>query len=200
MADSDELSQCESWPIGKVMHTLTWILSRCYIVNGATVRRQIKGIPMGIAPSPQLANLFCYVTERDFAEQTKLRTMTNARFLDDLFAPDPIPSEEQYGMKYAATGEWASVNYIGMRVYEQDGKVRTPIYDREEEYPFHTRRYPAKGSVVSAAQWKGRFQAVGILGTAASGRKRVYRPGDPVDLETLPVSEVADLRGESPGA
>ena len=55
-------------------------------------------------------------------------------------------------MKYVTAGEGASVNYIGMRVYEQNGKVHTTIYDREEEYPFHIRRYPAKGSVVSAAR------------------------------------------------
>jgi len=65
------------------------------------------------------------------------------------------PPTDQYGMKYLITGEGPSVTYIGLPVYERDGKARTALFDREWEYPFHIRRYTPKESVVSTAQWKG---------------------------------------------
>ena len=61
-------------------------------------------------------------------------------------------------------------------MYEQGGKVRTALYDREWEYPFHIRRYPAKGSVVSTSQWKGvlmgRFVAAQELRSTLSDFKQ----------------------------
>ena len=36
-----------------------------YTCNGGRVRRQIRGMPMGLPPAPQLANLACYPVERD---------------------------------------------------------------------------------------------------------------------------------------
>ena len=49
--------------INELHELLGWTLQNCFVANGATLRRQIKGIPMGISPSPQLANIFCYVVE-----------------------------------------------------------------------------------------------------------------------------------------
>ena len=106
-----------------------------------------------------LANIFCYVAEQDFVEKTGLRSLANFRYLDYFFVPDPIPSEQEYGMRYATAGEGNSVTYIGLRIYEKEGKVRTTLYDREEEYPFHIRRYPAKGSAQTKGILMGRFVA-----------------------------------------
>jgi len=53
-----------------VMQLLTTTLDHCYIINGEECRRQIRGIPMGISPSPQLANLYCYVVGREFGMRT----------------------------------------------------------------------------------------------------------------------------------
>ena len=72
---------------------LQWTLGNCFVTNGSIVRRQTKGIPMGISPSPQLANIFCYVTEKQFVySSTTVPRSINCRYLDDLFVVDPIPS------------------------------------------------------------------------------------------------------------
>jgi hypothetical protein len=135
---------------------LQWTLENCFVTNGATVRRQTKGIPMGISPSPQLANIFCYITEKQFVYSSPaVPRSINCRYLDDLFVVDPIPSEEQYGMKYAVSSEGLDVVYVGIRIYMKDGITRTTLYDREEEYPFHIMRYPHIGSSVSDAQLGG---------------------------------------------
>jgi len=119
-----------------VMQLLTTTLDHCYIINGEECRRQIRGIPMGISPSPQLANLYCYVVEREFVMRTPSSSWLNCRYLDDLFVVDPIPSEEEYGMSYATSSEGKDVVYVGICIYVKDGVTRTTLYDREEEYPF----------------------------------------------------------------
>ena len=134
---------------------LSWTLRNCFVANGAILRRQIKGIPMGISPSPQLANIFCYVVERQFMYATTLTRSLNCRYLDDVFVVDLMPSEDDYGMKYAVSSEGLDVVYVGMRIYVKDGATRTTLYDRDEEYPFHILRYPHTGSIASDAQLGG---------------------------------------------
>ena len=138
-----------------VMQLLATTLDHCYITNGGECRRQIRGILMGISPSPQLANLYCYSVERDFVLRADSSSWLNCRYLDDLFVIDPIPSEEEYGMSYATSSEGNDVVYVGIRIYVKDGLTRTTLYDREEEYPFHILRYPSTGSVSSTAQLGG---------------------------------------------
>ena len=44
---------------------ITFAVQNNFTCNGGRVRRQIKGMPMGLPPAPQLANLACYPVERD---------------------------------------------------------------------------------------------------------------------------------------
>ena len=156
-SSNQENSSTATVSINELHELLSWTLQNCFVVNGATLRRQIKGIPMGISPSPQLANIFCYVVERQFMyATTSLPTRNlNCRYLDDVFVVDPMPSEDEYGMKYATSSEGLDVVYVGMRVYVKNGMTRTTLYDREEEYPFHILRYPHIGSIASDAQLGG---------------------------------------------
>ena len=85
---------------------------------------------MGISPSPQLANLYCYSVERDFVLRTPSQSWLNCRYLDDLFVVDPIPSEEEYGMSYATSSEGEDVVFVGIRVNVKDGVTRTTLYDK----------------------------------------------------------------------
>jgi len=83
---------------------------------------------------------------------TTLTRSLNCRYLDDVFVVDLMPSEDDYGMKYAVSSEGLDVVYVGMRIYVKDGATRTTLYDRDEEYPFHILRYPHTGSIASDAQ------------------------------------------------
>ena len=68
----------------------------------------------------------------------------------------PLPSEVDYGMKYYITAESTEdVVYLGVHVYRHEHLLRTELYDREEEYPFHIMRYPHSGTVATSHQLKG---------------------------------------------
>ena len=54
----------DGWTLEDVEGMLKFSLSTAYSVNGGKVRRQIKGMPMGIPHAPQMANLACYAVEK----------------------------------------------------------------------------------------------------------------------------------------
>ena len=112
---------------------------------------------MGIRPAPQLANLTCYWVERAWVLNKQPRCGYVCRFIDDIFSAGyEIPSEQEYGMKYKVTSSSDSdVVYLGVHVYRQGGVLRTEVYDREDDYPFHIMRYPHAGTVASPQQKAG---------------------------------------------
>ena len=76
----------------------------------------------------------------------------------------PLPSEVDYDMKYKITAESTEdVVYLGVHVYRQEHLLRTELYDREEEYPFHIMRYPHSGTVATSHHLKGVI--IGRLGS-----------------------------------
>ena len=135
-----------------------------YTCNGGRVRRQIQGMPMGLPPAPQLANLACYPVERLHMESLprELRTTAVCRYIDDIIHPSgmPLPTAEQYGMEYKCTGQGDSVVCLGVKVYivaHGDGQrvVHTTVHDREHEYPHHIVRYPLADTTASSEQLGG---------------------------------------------
>jgi len=134
-----------------------------FTCNGGRVRRQVRGMPMGLPPAPQLANLGCYPVERDHmcSLPLALRNTAVARYIDDIVHPStmPLPTAEQYGMEYKITGSGDSVVCLGVRVYILDRKgsreVHTTVRDREEDYPHHIVRYPLAGTTAPTEQLGG---------------------------------------------
>jgi hypothetical protein len=59
----------ETYTLEEVMEILRFLVTNSFVCNGGHVRKQVRGIPMGLAVSPQLANLYCYAVEREFAIQ-----------------------------------------------------------------------------------------------------------------------------------
>ena len=53
-------------------------------------------------------------------EKTGTETWLNTRYLDDIFAADPLPSEEEYWMQYTETSRVQVCTYIVVRVYVKD--------------------------------------------------------------------------------
>ena len=72
-----------------------------YVCN--TIRWLKKKITMGLAVSPQLANLCCHTVERDFVLAPKRTDEAAFRWIDDILTFGSIPSEEQCGMQYKQT-------------------------------------------------------------------------------------------------
>ena len=125
-----------------------------------SVNKSVKGFGMGLQCAPQMANLACYVPERDYAAtRSPEEVFHNYRFIDDILTlSGKIPSQEEYGMEYKSTRKIpGEVEYLGMKVkWEQkptgDVVVNTAMLQREETYPIRIIRYPSQESVGTAAQ------------------------------------------------
>ena len=98
---------------------------------------------MGLPCAPQMANLACYVPEREFACRCKPEDVQfNYRFIDDILTMSgKIPSEEEYGMKYKETRRTKrELEYLGMklrwtRLQNMKWRFETGVYFRDEQYP-----------------------------------------------------------------
>jgi hypothetical protein len=133
----------DGWTFEDIDNMLHFSLSTAYTVNGGKVRRQVRGMPMGIPHAPQMANLACYVVERDHVLRTKESGLI-CRYIDDFIVSGCTPPpQEAYGMAYSKTStNPQDLVYLGVRCRIEGDRLRTTIFDREEDYPFHITRYP----------------------------------------------------------
>ena len=123
------------------------------------------------------------------------------RFIDDIFSVGyPLPSEVDYGMKYKITAESTEdVDYLGVHVYRHEHLLRTELYDREEEYPFHIMRYPGViiGRLVSCLQvcsFMGDFKASALACDTASLSAWLQQENSTVCLGQVSLSILAKWR------
>ena len=145
--------------------TLRYILGNLYALNGGVIRRQAKGVPMGLECSPQLTNLYAYSVESVWVDTAKPDNLLMMRFIDDILimgneALTPgvgLPSEEDYAMKYKLTSEATnSLIYLGVRFFVDDrGEAHCVLHDRAVEYPIVIDRYPEASTVANPAQLAG---------------------------------------------
>jgi hypothetical protein len=147
------------WTREDLFDMVAFVVTNGYIKRGKTVYKQVKGFGMGLACAPQLANLACYVVERDFAEGRQPDEVEhNYRFIDDILTlTGYIPTEEAYGMKYKSTRQSAGhLIYLGMELDWEAAKrgihFTTGMHFRDATYPIEIRRYPANGSMVTDSQ------------------------------------------------
>ena len=116
---------------------LKFLMANLYVYNGGQLLQQTKGLPMGVEPAPQLANLACYAREARFAEKMGADWKGwICRFIDDCFvAGEDFPSEEDYGMKYKQTSENTNdLIFIGLRLFKDtNGLAHSALYDRALE-------------------------------------------------------------------
>jgi hypothetical protein len=138
---------------------LLHVLNHLYVRNGSALLRQVCGLPMGIEPAPQLANLACYACEARFARQKGPRwSGWIRRYIDDLFVVgEEWPSEEEYGMGYNVTSvDPSNLVYIGIRLYKDEkGEAHSTLYDRALDYPVQIKRYPPADTVAPMCQLRG---------------------------------------------
>ena len=156
-------AQPEGWTRMEVMELVEFVVKNGYWKAAGKIKHQVRGFGMGLQCAPQLANLACYIPERDFAATcTPEEVEHNYRFIDDILTlSGKIPSEEAYGMQYRSTRKSLGVaEYLGMKIVwnpETRGKVRvtTELLQREAAYPIRILRYPAKDTTCSEAQRLG---------------------------------------------
>ena len=148
-----------------LQETLVFLLSHLFVVNGDGVRRQQRGVPMGLECSPQLANLYAYSVESKWVDNNPPTNILTRRFIDDIIVIGPdalapgrgIPSQDDYGMGYKHTSENPdNLIYLGVNLFVDDkGHAQTVLYDRAVDYPIQVDRYPHGSTVANPAQLGG---------------------------------------------
>jgi len=113
---------------------------------------------MGTNSAPEIANLTCYVDERDFIDGLITSGQTdeakehavNFRFIDDVlgWGIEP-PSPLHYGLEWKETTlADGSVVYLGAHIKKIDGRIDISVFDKAAEWPFLVLRYPHSQSNV----------------------------------------------------
>jgi hypothetical protein len=151
--------------IDKFLDCNMHLLSNLYTLNGDCFRRQVKGLPMGLECSPQMANLYGYAIEAQWVDSKQPNIVLVKRYIDDIFvagadAPNPgsgIPSEDDYAMKYKLTSEAPdSLLYLGVRFFKDEkGEAHCALHDRAVDYPIQLDRYPHASTVANPTQLGG---------------------------------------------
>ena len=145
--------------------TLTSILNNLYVFNGGVLKRQVRGIPMGLGCAPQLANLYGYAVESKWVDAGGDATVLRRRYIGDIIAAGVaalqpgvgIPSEDDYGMRYKKTSDHPhNLIFIGIRLFVDDkNEAHTMLHDRAVDYPIRVDRYPEASTVANPAQLGG---------------------------------------------
>ena len=65
--------------------TLTRMLDNLYILNGGILRKQVKGVPMGLNCAGQLANAYGYAVESRGVDSGRPNNVISRRYIDDIF-------------------------------------------------------------------------------------------------------------------
>ena len=133
------------------------LVDSAYFKFGNTIYRQKIGIPMGIDPAPQMANLYLFSYEFDFMERLAKEDYRSARkfnytcrFIDDLetlnndgklsdlkediYPPELVCNKENVGDQRAT--------FLDMETSVIDRRFVTKTYDKRESYDFEIVNYP----------------------------------------------------------
>ena len=161
------------------------LLSNLYTLNGECFRRQVKGLPMGLECSPQMANLYGYAIEAQWVDSKQPQNMLAKRYIDDIFVAGPdamtpgrgIPSEEEYAMKYKVTSESPdSLLYLGVRFFkDQNGEAHCVLHDRAVDYPIQLDRYPHVSTVANPSQLGGVIMGRLVAAQRACSRMDLFQ-------------------------
>ena len=133
------------------------VVDNSYFRLGNRVYRQSIGIPMGVDPGPQMANLYLYYYESQYMEQLtkadykKAKRFNNtSRFIDDLATlnNDGALAEDKhliYPAELVLNEENENEekgNFLDISVEIVNKKFITKTYDKRDDYKFEIVNYP----------------------------------------------------------
>ena len=145
------------YTIERIEMMIDTLVDSAYFKFGNTIYRQKIGIPMGIDPAPQMANLYLFSYEFDFMERLAKEDYRSARkfnytcrFIDDLetlnndgklsdlkediYPPELVCNKENVGDQRAT--------FLDMETSVIDRRFVTKTYDKRESYDFEIVNYP----------------------------------------------------------
>ena len=133
------------------------VIDNSFFRLGKKFFRQKIGIPMGVDPAPQMANLYLYYYEAAFMEKltkqdySKAKKFNNtSRFIDDIgiLNNDGILVKEKekiYPVELVLNVENQNDNhatFLDIEVDVEGDQFKTKTYDKRENYKFEIVNYP----------------------------------------------------------
>ena len=141
----------------RIHDLIDFVVDNSYFRIGKKVFRQKIGIPMGVDPAPQMANLYLHYYESAYMKELsktdfgKARKFNNtSRFIDDLSTlnNDGILSDEKEQIYPAAlvlnkeNADDQKGSFLDMAVNIVDKRFVTKIYDKRDDFDFEIVNYP----------------------------------------------------------
>lgn len=133
------------------------VVDNSFFRFGNRVYRQCIGIPMGIDPAPQMANLYLYYYESTFMEVLTKENYgiakkfnNTSRFIDDLltinndcylqnYKQDIYPEELQLNQE---NDDVCKATFLDIEAHIEEGKFQTKTYDKRDAFTFEIVNYP----------------------------------------------------------
>jgi hypothetical protein len=144
----------------QLIEHIDYMVRNAYVKCGDRIYRQRIGIPMGMRPSPRIANLYLHQKEYRFItgmlddKQTKQVKMARTivihryfsacfRYQDDLFLGNNDNMMNKYGsniygkmIPVKQNKKETEAAYMNVKVSVQDGRYRTKTYDKKKDFDF----------------------------------------------------------------
>ena len=150
-----------------IIRMLEFLIDNIYVVFGGRVFQQTVGIPMGTNCAPLLADLFLYSYEADFIqgllkknEKILARSFNfTFRYIDDVLSlnnpkfSDFVDRIYPYELEIKDTTETTkSASYLDLFLeIDNDGRLKTKIYDKRDDFSFPIVNFPFLSSNIPAA-------------------------------------------------
>ena len=142
----------------RVHKLIDFVVDNSYFRLGNKVYHQCIGIPMGIDPAPQMANLYLYFYESSYMEKLTAEDYGKAikfnktrRFIDDIATinNDGLLMEERkkiYPKELVLNDENMNNNkegtFLDISVKIVSNKIISKTYDKRDDYKFEIINYP----------------------------------------------------------
>ena len=165
--DADRGADSCTFTAAELVHFVTFLVHNTYVINGAVIRRQRVGLPMGTNCAPSLSNVFLYFYESRFIDRTMMVSIYRAaqfhitfRYIDDVLSIDNSLWQEAIDQRLIYPRELSladtspvsaadPVHFLGMDIVGTDGdRFRLSVYDKRDDFPFPVRRYPQVASLI----------------------------------------------------
>ena len=141
----------------EVFAMIDLVVDNSFFRFGDRVYRQCIGIPMGIDPAPQMANLYLYYYESSFMETITKENYgipkkfnNTSRFIDDLATLNNDRYLQQFKERIypkelvlnQENKEDNRATFLDFEAHIKDGKFCTKTYDKREAFNFKIVNYP----------------------------------------------------------
>ena len=156
-----------------IVNVLEFLVDNIFVVFGGKVFQQIVGIPMGTNCAPLLVDIFLYSYEAEFiqsllsAGKKKIASQFNFtyRYIDDVLSINNPDFENYLGQMYPTELEIkdtaesnTSASYLDLLLsIENDGLLRTSLYDKRDDFNFPITNVPFLSSNIPSSPAYGVF-------------------------------------------